>query len=85
MSSNTNDKVSTGKIVLCTLIVFLALITLPTIIKAIPILFFSGLAALFVGCALLLFVIIGASYKEHKKSKKLREEFLAQFEDQKES
>ena len=83
MSSKTNDKVSTGKIVLCTLIIFLALITLPTIIKAIHILFFSGLAALFVGCAL--FVIIGASYKEHKKSKKLREEFLAQFEDQKES
>ena len=82
MSIKTNDKVSTGKIVLCTLIVFLALITLP-IIKAIPILFFSWLAALFVGCAL--FVIIGASYKEHKKSKKLREEFLAQFEDQKES
>ena len=81
MSIKTNDKVSTGKIVLCTLIVFLALITLPTIIKAIPILFFSGLAVLFVGCAL--FVIIGASYKEHKKSKKFREEFLVQFEDQK--
>ena len=74
MSSKTNDKVSTGKIVLCTLIVFLALITLPTIIiKAIPILFFSGLASLFVGCAL--FVIIGASYKEHKNPRNFVKSF----------
>lgn len=57
MCSKTNDKVNTGKIVLCTLIVFLALITLPTIIKAIPILFFSGLAALLLDVHYLLLLV----------------------------
>lgn len=77
-----NNSVSTGKVVLATVIAFLALLALPILIKTYPIIFFGGLGALFVGCAL--FVIIGASYEEHKKSKKLHAEFLAQFEDPKE-
>ena len=80
---NTNNNVSTGKIVLCTFVAFLGLLVLPFIIKTYPILFFCGLGVLFVGCAL--FTLIAASYSEHKKSKKLRAEFLAQFEDPKES